>query len=202
MANTPIKFIIFDIGNVLFVDTEGVFDEMFGKDKLSKAKQKKYTDKIHLSEKGECTTKELLQTMVDVYHLKMTPRQVEEFMIETALIEPMWKLFNDLGKHYQTAILTNNQKNWPNMQADFLGINLKKFKIFNSSKLGMCKPNRNIYEFVMKSLEAKPEEILFVDDRIYNLEQPKKLGWKTIQFDGDMTKVFSALKKLGIQTKI
>jgi HAD superfamily hydrolase (TIGR01509 family) len=197
-----IKHIIFDIGDVLFIDTEKVFDHMFHKEKLSKKKQDEYVNMIHKTERGEKPVRDLLKKMIEIYQLDLTEKQIEAFMTSPALIKPMWGLANKLSKNYPVSILTNNQKNWPEIQAKALKVSFKKFRMFNSAKLGMRKPERPIYEYVMKVLKASPEEILFIDDRPYNLEQPKKLGWKTIRFTGDMQAVYTALKKYGIKVKI
>ncbi|GAC1412845.1 MAG: hypothetical protein NVSMB66_3130 [Candidatus Doudnabacteria bacterium] len=199
----PIKYILFDLGNVIYVDDEMTLDSIFHKNKLSKHSQKEYEEMIHATETNKKPTKSLMQLLIKIYKIKgVTPQELEEILLHSALIRPMWDLFEDLSKNYKTAFLTNNQLGWPEKKAQHLGISLKPYRIFNSADLGIRKPNEEIYQFVMQKLKARPEEILFVDDRNYNLEWPKKLGWKTILFNGDMAKVHSSLKKLGIEAKI
>jgi FMN phosphatase YigB (HAD superfamily) len=202
MKPTNIKYILFDIGNVLFVDTELIFDKMFGRDRLSQADQEKYVNMIHATERGERPVEDLLKIMAKIFKRGLTPKQVERFMTTTVLIPAMWKLANDLRKNYSVMFLTNNQKDWPEKQAAIIGVDIKPFKIFNSAKLGMRKPGSEIFEYVTKKLKARPEEILFIDDRGYNLVEPKKLGWKTIHFTGDMKAVYRALKKYGVKVKL
>ncbi len=200
---TPeIKHILFDIGNVLLVDTEKTFDEIFHKNKLAPVDKDLYEKTIHQTERGEKPVAELLKVMKKVYKLAFTTKQLETLMTQPGLIEPMWKLANALRKNYSVEILTNNQKNWPEIQARNVGVSFKKFKVFNSAHLGMRKPGSEIYEYVQKKLKAKPEEILFIDDREYNLVEPEKLGWNTIHFTGNVGAVIKALKKLGVKVKI
>ena len=52
--------------------------------------------------------------------------------------------------------------------------------VFLSFKLGLKKPNRDIYEEVMKNIDFKPEEILFIDDSEKNIETAKSMGWNTL----------------------
>ena len=61
------------------------------------------------------------------------------------------------------------------------------------SKVKMRKPSLEIYKLLIKKLGLKAEEILFIDNREYNLKPAKKLGIKTILFK-DNDKV---IKKLG-----
>ncbi len=202
IEKTAIKYILFDIGNVLFVDTELIFDQMFGRKKLSQADQEEYVNMIHATERGERPVGDLLKTMARIFKKGLTSQQVETFMTTTVLIAPMWKLANSLRANYPVMLLTNNQKGWPQKQAKIIGVNIKPFKIFNSALLGVRKPGSEIYEYVTKKLNAKPEEILFIDDRGYNLVEPKKLGWKTIHFTGNMSSVYKALKKYGVKVKM
>jgi FMN phosphatase YigB (HAD superfamily) len=201
-TKSEIKHIIFDIGNVLFVDTEKVFDDIFHKNRLTKKQQREYLEMIHTTERGEKPTRDLLKTMVNVFDSNLTEKQVEQFMVHPVLIKPMWQLATRLTKNYPVSLLTNNQKKWPEIQAKNLGVSLNRFRVFNSAKLGIRKPGKEIYQYVMKKLKAKPEEILFFDDRLYNLEQPKKLGWNVMHFTGNMQAVRATLKKYGIKVKI
>ncbi len=201
-VTTKVKFILFDIGNVLFVDTELIFDKMFGRERLPQTDLDDYVNMIHATERGEKPVSALLKVMARVFKRNLTPAQVERFMTTTVLISPMWKLANDLRRDYPVMLLTNNQKGWPAKQAASIGVNIKPFKIFNSAQLGMRKPGSEIYEYVTRNLKAKPAEILFIDDRSYNLIEPKKLGWKTIHFTGEMDAVYRSLKKYGVKAKL
>jgi HAD superfamily hydrolase (TIGR01509 family) len=184
MKNT--KWIIFDLGNVIYIDTETVFDEVFGKELLSKEAQEEYIEMAKKTERGELPTTELLKTIKKTFNLLVTTKQLDKMMIETALIKPMWELLQRLK--YQTA--------------KYLGISYNGLKMFNSAEIGMRKPEPDIYKYVTKELGANPKDIVFIDDRKYNLIEPKKLGWKTILFNGDMAKLSRSLKKLGIEAKI
>ncbi|MFH1505932.1 MAG: HAD family phosphatase [archaeon] len=54
--------------------------------------------------------------------------------------------------------------------------------IFFSNEIGFVKPNKEAYEFVLKDINLKPEECIFIDDKNCNLEPAKKLGFKTVLF--------------------
>ena len=56
--------------------------------------------------------------------------------------------------------------------------------VFLSYKFGLKKPNKDIYEEVMKNIEFKPEEILFIDDSEKNIETAKSMGWNTLMATG------------------
>lgn len=52
-----------------------------------------------------------------------------------------------------------------------------------SSEVHMMKPNLEIYEYALNRFNARPEECLFVDDRLVNLEPFKKLGGNIYEFN-------------------
>ena len=58
-------------------------------------------------------------------------------------------------------------------------------KIFVSYKLSLLKPDVEIYRKVLKSLKAKPEEVIFIDDKLKNVEAAKSIGINGIVFDKD-----------------
>jgi putative hydrolase of the HAD superfamily len=49
--------------------------------------------------------------------------------------------------------------------------------------MGCLKPEKSIYEKTLKALGGlSPEETLFIDDRIENIEGAKEFGLQTIHF--------------------
>jgi len=53
---------------------------------------------------------------------------------------------------------------------------------FTSCYLGVRKPAEQIYRLALEMTQRVPEECIFIDDRPENLEVPKRLGMRTIQF--------------------
>lgn len=58
-------------------------------------------------------------------------------------------------------------------------------KIFVSYKLGLLKPDAEIYEQILTLLKAKPEEVIFIDDKLKNIETAKSIGINGIVFNKD-----------------
>jgi FMN phosphatase YigB (HAD superfamily) len=46
----------------------------------------------------------------------------------------------------------------------------------------MAKPDPAIYFHVLRELGARPEETLFLDDKLVNIHAAQALGFKAIQF--------------------
>ena len=47
------------------------------------------------------------------------------------------------------------------------------------SKIGMRKPNENIYNYVLRDASIKAEETFFIDDTAPNIETAKRMGFIT-----------------------
>ncbi|MBI2617014.1 HAD-IA family hydrolase [Candidatus Gottesmanbacteria bacterium] len=55
--------------------------------------------------------------------------------------------------------------------------------VVKSCEIGLVKPQPEIYLHAQKRAKKKPEEILFIDDLLQNVEGAKRVGWNSIVFD-------------------
>jgi len=80
----------------------------------------------------------------------------------------------------------------------------RDFEIFDevivSCDAGMRKPNKELYELLLKKLNAKPHEILFIDNQSWNIIPACNMGMKTILFVNNK-KTKEQLKYFGIKVK-
>lgn len=74
---------------------------------------------------------------------------------------------------------------------------LSKFdNVFLSFEIGMRKPDKRVYEYVLEKLKIVPENILFIDDDIDNILMAKKYNWNTCQAYGyELNKIKSTVEK-------
>ena len=70
----------------------------------------------------------------------------------------------------------------PNLANTATGLTRRK-NIFVSYELGLLKPDVKIYQQVLQKLNALPEEVIFVDDKLKNVEAAKSIGIHGIVFD-------------------
>lgn len=54
-------------------------------------------------------------------------------------------------------------------------------EVYYSCRLGMRKPEKEIFELVMKKYNVHPKEILFIDDTQMHIDGAKMLGWSTLK---------------------
>lgn len=66
-------------------------------------------------------------------------------------------------------------------------------KIYFSYEIQLRKPNLACYEYVLKDVQLKPEEVLFIDDKKENTDAALKLGiqvWNLQENEEDVTTLF------------
>lgn len=131
----------------------------------------------------------------DILNVIFTPIPGEDFSYELKkeMKELIWEL-NDQGK--VLGYLTNGSGKKLN-EIISQGI-LPEFTIkISSVEACFVKPDPGIYSDLMDELnkkKIKPEEAIFIDDRLVNLDPAERLGIRTHHFQ-DFEKLLGALKE-------
>jgi len=190
MEKKGIKHIIFDFGGVLLpIDPQRTIDKF--RHAGVKNIQALYSEQAQhgLFDKLECgmLSPEEFYSELRKLGLDLSDNQIEEAWNELLLEFPTDKK-EDLAllrKDYSLYLLSNtNEIHYIRYADEFQ----KKFneplraqfnKAYFSFEVGMRKPNKDIYEYVLGNSGLKAEETLFVDDRAENLEAPEALGMHT-----------------------
>ncbi len=105
-----------------------------------------------------------------------------EFYAGDALDLELVNYIRSLRPRYKTAMLSNAHDDLRAYLIEHWGIEDAFDEIFVSAELGLRKPDARIYQAALKSLQVKPEEALFVDDVLENVEAARSLGMQAVQF--------------------
>jgi len=181
-----IKSIVLDWGGVLIDNpTPGLlhyFAEYFNttEEKFNKA-HKKYEDSFH---KGTLPEDSYWEKMCnDLSKNKPVENSLWKKAFKSAYQEKkaVFKLVSVLKKNgYKTGFLSNTET--PSMEF----FHEQKYNMFDvlvfSCKEGFRKPEKEIYEITLHRLNTRPEETLFIDDRIENIRGAESLGIHTVLF--------------------
>lgn len=100
-------------------------------------------------------------------------------------------------ENYKLGLLSIHTKEW----IEYCERKYKYHHLFNTisySYHGVSKPDKESFELVLKQLEAKPIETLFIDDNAKNISAAKNLGLNTIKFVNP-TQLRDELRDYGIQ---
>jgi glucose-1-phosphatase len=187
------KNIIFDLGGVILdVDYNltriafeklGVvhFDEMYSQANADKLFQKletgEITDDIFYKEFNRCTGLHLSDEEIRKAWNAMLLSFREKSLQFLERIQPEYKLY----------LLSNT--NYVHMAAfketlhKQIGVKtLEEYfdQAFYSCDIGLRKPDHACYDWVLKNLNIRPSETLFIDDSLHNIQGAKKAGLQTI----------------------
>jgi glucose-1-phosphatase len=91
-----------------------------------------------------------------------------------------------LQPHYQLYLLSNTNaihlvqiQSLCRQQTGQMSLNDFFTKAWYSHEVGMRKPNADIYQFVLQDGGLPPQETLFIDDSVQNIEAAQRLGIQT-----------------------
>jgi epoxide hydrolase-like predicted phosphatase len=96
-----------------------------------------------------------------------------------------WMLLKEVKQTYRTFLLSNTNsihisnyfQRLENLYGMY-GFDHLFEKVYFSHLLGMKKPDRGIYEFVLQDSHLDPSETLFIDDNRDNIETARQMGIK------------------------
>lgn len=187
-----IENIIFDFGGVILdIDPQLTINELIKLGYHSKEKLNSkdfYLNVIRKFERGIYTPEIFRDKLRDYLQLELTDQQVDDawnallFDIPRERIEVIEKV----KKNYPIFLLSNsNEIHYDLYVRDLqLRFGYREFdELFNKSyfsfDLHMCKPDPDVYSFVIYQEHLNPAHTLFVDDREENLEGARKVGLRT-----------------------
>ncbi len=198
-----IKAIIFDVGGVLVRTEEPQhrrnLEIELGLDPGEAEFLVFNSDMGRKAQHGQVTTSDLWTWLADQLSLnkeRLAYFQTQFFagdQLDIALVE----MIRGLKKKYQTAIISNAADNlldnvtrvYP--MADAFGL------IVGSAYEGIMKPDPTIYLHTLERLERKPDEAVFVDDFMHNVEGARAVGMEAIHFQPGID-LAQALRELGV----
>ncbi|AXP83128.1 Alpha-D-glucose-1-phosphate phosphatase YihX [Mariniflexile rhizosphaerae] len=181
-----IKTIIFDFGNVFInLDIEGAIKRTFNEFKID-AFSEEMTAFNSFYEQGLISTEEFIEfysenfpnlsndELIDIWNfmLKDFPEHRLEFL----------KQLKATSK-YKLILLSNTNElhiDWIKKQVPFYEVFKNCFDVFYlSHEINLRKPNREIFDFVLKENKLNANECLFIDDNNDNCHTAKLLGIET-----------------------
>jgi len=104
--------------------------------------------------------------------------------LDTGLVDYL----RSLRPEYQTALLSNAWDDLRQILSNHLNILDAFDEVIISAEVGVAKPDPRIYQIALERLKVEPQEAVFVDDFVENIEAARQLGFHAIHFrDPDQT---------------
>lgn len=184
-----IKNIIFDVGNVLVeYDPDGLMRRLgFDEETLQAVNQAVFQNELwNESDRGVLSPEELLEAFIannPVYEKEI--RQVIDAVGDTISLMPYtveWvKGLKERG--YHLYILSNYAEYTYEKTSHKMEFLPYMDGVVFSYRCKLIKPEKEIYEYICKTYELKPEESVFLDDREDNVEAARNMGMNGIVFE-------------------
>jgi len=181
-----IKAVIFDVGGVL-CEWQSICREFARESKVEDEKfmevfLKLSFDPIIGSDLGKITMDEFFEKLTAALGvLEKAQDWRKRFVPGFKRIEPTFTLIEELKGKYRLALLTNAKTGlWDEWQEGRLR---EYFEVIvDSSEVHILKPDERIFKILLERMALKPEECLFIDDEVKNIDAAKTLGFKTVHF--------------------
>jgi HAD superfamily hydrolase (TIGR01509 family) len=187
-----IKTIIFDLGGV-FVSDATIYSKHHlcdfssvlayagvSQEDAKKLWQKHWT-KMKCGEEGIAAYwtdfQALIKNGVDIN--KVIKRYQDRIIIDKEVLKFAYKL----KKKYRLLALANESKDGIDLKNEKFKLPELFEKIYCSAYLNMAKPNKDIYEYVIKDAKIDLPTTIFIDNQIENIKTAESLGIKSILFE-------------------
>lgn len=198
-----IKAVLFDMGNVLLN-----FDAYKAARRFAKACRVPLT-KIWLHFFTSPAEKAYTRGEISSYEFYRHARRALKFPITYSAFKHYWNdifwenegmedLLRRLKKHYLLYLVSNtNALHFQHIQDQFKL--LKYFdRTFPSHRVGHRKPDREIYEKVLRQIRLPAKETVFIDDVPKFVQGARKVGMHAIRFR-NKKQLLKELKRLGVR---
>lgn len=186
---SEIKNIIFDLGGVIInLDYSQTISEF---NKLSKEPFETLFTQLQQSpvfdqfDKGELSETDFFSEMLKALKVKISHAQFVNAWNAMLLDFPLYRLqlLTQLKTNYRLFLLSNTNETHIKALENILfkqhGFkNLEPFfeKVYYSCRIGMRKPDREIFELVLNENNLDKDETIFIDDSPQHLDGAKKAG--------------------------
>ncbi len=190
-----VKNLIFDLGDVIInIDPQITFKAFSDRLAIPVSQFEKimHSDFWHLYETGKISEDKLLANLYSFLNFNGEEISKSEFKVlwNSLLLDipqARLELLKKLASKYRLFVLSNtNQIHVDGIAHILESINksapLDSYfeKLYYSHKIGLRKPDPDIYKYVLKDKNLLPFETVFIDDNEQNIISAQSLGIKTI----------------------
>ena len=187
------KAVIFDFGNVIinieFLRIYKAFAKFTSKP-IAYIEKRITEDQIFRRyESGQFTDEEFREVIRQTLGFPLSDHEVDTAWNAILLDIPTDRidLIHKIRQNYPVFLLSNTNNIHITASNNYLkkthGINSLDIlfdQLFLSYEMGMWKPDTEIYFEVLRSINLEPNEVIFFDDNLQNIESAKAIGMQTI----------------------
>jgi putative hydrolase of the HAD superfamily len=183
--------IIFDFFGVIQVDP---YQRWLSKHGLKR--ENAFADASDVADRGQMTQEQFFERLRE-----LTGEPLDEikaaFFENKTIDEELVKYIAELKQAYKTGLLSNSRGDYLRPILQMHGIAGLFDEIIISSEVGIIKPELPIFNLAVEKIGAPAAEIIFIDDRDYNVVAAETVGVKSILYK-DLASLKEDLQKLGV----
>jgi len=139
-------------------------------------------------EQGKIAPLDFFAKIKEILHLKLSYQAFVPIWNEVFFLNSknrsVFSLISNLRERYRIALISNTNI----LHHEYLKKHFPLFSIFNqiflSYELGLVKPDPLIYQKTLESLDVRPQEVFYVDDRPELVKSGRELGMQAFVFNG------------------
>ena len=183
-----IRAVFFDFGSVLIRDEDNskreAWEKRLGLSPGELAVAVFESEAAARATVGEVTTAEMWQQIGERLRLDAEQcRQLRtDFFRGDNLNAELVEFARELRPRYRLAILSNAWSDARRIFSQVYGLDAVFETMIISAEVGLAKPDPRIYHLAVERLDVRPEEAVFLDDRLENVEAAQAVGLRAIHF--------------------
>lgn len=191
-----IKNVVFDFGQVLVYFQPSYMVGAYVSDEADKALieevvfDRLYWDRLDSGDISDEEVVSTIKTRLPERLWDVSEKIYYSWIYNIPEIEGMSELIDRIKNRYNVKVyLLSNISNYFASHSEEIPILKKLDGCVFSAPIGIVKPSREIFEHLCKAYKLSPEETLFIDDRLDNIEGALRCGLKGYIFDGDVNRL-------------
>lgn len=190
--NQSVRTIIFDLGGVILdldvARTVKTFAEMADITHGEAETIFHTSPEFNLYEKGGMTDQQFRDFLKSAYTPKSSDKEIDNAWNQMLRSIPVVKLdlLETLKKRYQVLLLSNTNEihlryiNANLLPANSTGLDQYFHRAYYSHRMLKRKPDTEIFDQVLRENNLIPEQTLFLDDNLMNIQGAESVGIKTV----------------------
>ena len=173
------------LGTLIKINSHNKFNNAWAKLEKNLINKNEFT-KLYLKEANDLNINSKLnvEKILECLNVELNP-EMKNFFLKLKKKIPCACLTNNISEN-----ISHNEKNiFKNFKKNFS-------HVFESSKIGLRKPEVEIYKYVLNKLSIPAKNILFIDDLGINLKPARMLGMNTYKMENTKSLIIFLQKLL------
>lgn len=184
MNNVMPRLVLFDLGGVLVELGNELFPpSWFSGERCFDLKQWLSCSAALEFETGRISASHFIQTIKEDLQISATESQILTAFTEwpRRLFPTAQALLERVSTDYQIAVLSNTNEIHEPVLLHRFGLEKMVEDTFFSHRIGLAKPNKEAFLYVLNALNYQASEVLFFDDNLTNVTAARSIGMTAIQ---------------------